>query len=67
MVDKERLVELAERCVDEILNDMTDRKGLRHEWDNIDEGIQEEIRTTWIGFVRAALRSLSTPSMKDGQ
>ena len=44
--------EQAARIVDAIISDLTDRKGLRHEWDNIDEDIQDEIRSTWIKIVK---------------
>ena len=39
--------EVAENIVSEIIKDLSDRRGLRHEWDRIDEDIQAEIRTTW--------------------
>jgi hypothetical protein len=41
----------AEAIVDAIINDLTDRRGLRQAWDQIDEGVQAEIRATWIEFV----------------
>jgi hypothetical protein len=39
--------ERAKALVEMILADLTDRKGLRHAWDMIDEDIQEEIVETW--------------------
>ena len=37
----------AQRIVERIIDDLTDRKGLRHEWDNIDELTQYEIAQEW--------------------
>jgi hypothetical protein len=45
----------APRIVGAILADLTDRRGLRHEWDRIDADIQAEIRATWEGLVRDVL------------
>lgn len=41
----------AAAIVDEIIADLTDRRGLRQEWEEIDPAIREEIRQTWIGIV----------------
>jgi hypothetical protein len=41
----------ARAVVGRILKDLTDRKGLRHVWDEIDETIQEEIYDTWLEIV----------------
>ena len=38
---------LSRKMVNKILEDLTDRRGLRQAWDEIDEEIQEEIRTSW--------------------
>jgi len=40
--------EVADLIVSAILHDLTDRKGLRHAWDDIDEEIQDEIKAEWI-------------------
>lgn len=37
--------------VDAIIKDLTDRRGLRQEWDAIDDDIQDEIRNVWIQIV----------------
>lgn len=37
----------ARAIVEAIIDDLTGRRGLRHEWDNIDDDIQEEIRKAW--------------------
>lgn len=31
--------------------DITDRKGLRQEWEHIDEDIKDEIRKTWFQII----------------
>jgi len=41
----------SEEIVFEIMKDFTDRRGLRQEWDNIDDDIQEEIIETWINKI----------------
>ncbi len=46
----------AEKIVKEILADLTDRRGLRQEWENIDDDIQEEIKSEWIKIVRSNLK-----------
>lgn len=38
------------RAAEAIIDDLTDRKGLRHEFDNIDVDIQDEIKETWAGI-----------------
>jgi len=47
----------AEEIADAIIDDLTDRKGLRHEWDNIDEDIQAEIRAGWINIARRIIEA----------
>jgi len=44
-----------EEIVFDIISDFTDRSGLSQEWDQIDEGIQEEIIETWIDIVETKL------------
>ena len=45
----------AKAIVEAILCDMTDRRGLRQEWDQIDADIQKEIRAEWRRIVIAIL------------
>lgn len=45
----------AENIVDAIIEDFTDRRGLRQEWEQIDADVQAEIRQTWIDIVEAKL------------
>jgi hypothetical protein len=39
--------ELAYETVGKIIGDLTDRRGLRQEWENIDEETQDDIRAAW--------------------
>lgn len=41
----------AEKIVDKIIEDLTDRRGLRQEYEQIDDDIQKEIKDTWINIV----------------
>jgi hypothetical protein len=44
--------EMARKIVDRIIDgDLTDRRGLRQEWDQIDAGVQEEVRQAWTQIV----------------
>ena len=42
---------VASRVVDAILEDLTDRRGLKHEWSKIDADVRAEIKKTWTGIV----------------
>lgn len=44
-------IEVAEHIVEKILEDLTDRKGLRQEWEKIDAEVQEEIKFKWVMIV----------------
>lgn len=46
---------LAKRIVYNIVNDLRDRRGIRHEWDQVDSGIQEEILQTLIEITEQEL------------
>lgn len=46
---------VALEIVDRIIEDLTDRAGLRQEWDRIDEFTQGVIRGTWNMIAYAAL------------
>lgn len=45
----------AEEIVDAIISDLTGRRGLRQEWDQIDEDIQGEIRSKWMILARRVI------------
>lgn len=44
-----------EEIVFELVSDFTDRRGLRQEWEEIDQDIQSEIIDKWISIVKAKL------------
>lgn len=53
----------AERIVRAIVRDITDRRGLRQEWEQIDEKTRKEIRATWAAIVRKELAT----EVREGQ
>jgi hypothetical protein len=42
-------------AVDAIVEDLSDRRGLKHEWRQIEPAIQREIRRTWESLIRETL------------
>jgi len=46
---------LAQIIATNILADVTDRRGWRHEWERFDDDIQIEIFDTWIEIIEKAL------------
>lgn len=40
-----------------IVRDFTDRRGLRHAWEQIDLDIQEEILETWLKIIEEEIRA----------
>lgn len=46
----------AEEIVYNIIHDLSDRRGIKHEFNNIDADIQEELVDTWINIVNKALQ-----------
>jgi len=49
------IVSKEESIVFSILEDFTDRRGLRQAWEEINEDIQEEILKEWIKIVKSNL------------
>ncbi len=43
--------QIAEKIVSKIEEDFTDRRGLRQEWDQIDDETKGEIREAWIEII----------------
>lgn len=41
----------SERAAEAIIQDLSDRRGLKHEWHNIREDIQDEIRAEWSALI----------------
>lgn len=57
-----------ERAVREIEYDLTDRRGLSGEWDQIDDDIKAEIRAAWAGIVKRAIdRAARSTQAGDGE
>ena len=42
-------------AVEDIIEDLSDRRGLGHEWGSIDEDIQTEIQAKWTAIVEARI------------
>ena len=53
---KSDMNETAKIIVDRIILDLTDRRGLRQIWEQLDDEIQEEIRAEWERFAKDALK-----------
>lgn len=47
--------QLAKKIFEAVETDLRDRRGIRHEWDMIDEEIQKEIRDTNVKAIRSLL------------
>ena len=42
--------------VKDIIYDISDRRGLKQEWRQIDEDVQDEIRSTWADIIRSRMQ-----------
>lgn len=42
----------SKRILFDIVSDLTDRRGFRQEWEQVDEDIQEEILSTWLEIIQ---------------
>jgi hypothetical protein len=49
----------ADKAVDKIIYDLSDRRGLRQEWDQIDDEIKCEIKAIWTKIIRRAKKKAS--------
>lgn len=47
---------IAENIVDEVIRDFTGRRGLREAWNDIDRGIQRQIKNNWRNIIVNGLR-----------
>lgn len=54
-VDELERLTVAKRILAGILADLTDRRGLRHEWYGIDDEIQDEIVQAWESIINREL------------
>ena len=48
----------AKIAVRNIIKDLKDRRGLRQEWEQIDEDIQCEIQDVWVAWVLQAIQEM---------
>lgn len=48
---------IAEEMVDRIIEDLSDRKGLQNEWENVDAVIRAEIKEEWRDIIMAVSAS----------
>jgi hypothetical protein len=47
-----------------VLEDMTDRRGFRQEWDQCDKDVQKEILTAWEGIIRETIhKEIGSPGV----
>ena len=53
-----------DKIVDAIIADMSDRRGLKHEWDAIDEDVKREIRVSWASIIREQFAKWSEESTR---
>ena len=60
--DLARAAVVAELIVEDFRRDFTDRRGLRQEWEQIDEDVQAEIIAAWEKLTRARLVRLLSES-----
>lgn len=55
MADIESPRKIAEKCVNSIIRDLSDRSGLDGAWDGIDDDIKAEIRKEWEDIITVEL------------
>lgn len=47
----------SKECLFKLVRDFTDRRGLRQEFDQIDDDIKDEILETWLGIIETFVSS----------
>lgn len=47
-------IDRAKKIVDAIIDDLSDRKGIKHEWNMIDDDVKAEIRQCWADIIMKA-------------
>jgi hypothetical protein len=55
---RERCAEESLSAVENIVEDLSDRRGLRQGWEQIDDEIQSEIKQVWAGIIADAIRKM---------
>lgn len=51
---------ISKKILFEILADFTDRRGLRQEWEQIDDDVQDEILSAWLKIIQNNLEEGQT-------
>ena len=54
----------SQNVLEAIISDLTDRRGLENEWDQIDEDVKQEIKDTWLEIIYQSMieeRATSSP------
>ncbi len=54
--------EQAKKAVEAIVSDLTGRRGLRQEWENIDPEIVADIKEVWADLIDRAFAPKGTPA-----
>lgn len=54
-----------ERAVEAIVSDLSDRRGLKREWAQVEPEIQSEVRNAWAALIRAAMSAPPVESTVD--
>lgn len=55
ILDKVEPSTKAKKAVFNIIEDLTDRRGIKHEFNQIDSDIQDEIIETWTNHINSAM------------
>jgi hypothetical protein len=50
-------VDLVNEAIDNLIKDINDRRGLRQEWEQIDDEIVAEIRQEWFNILAPLVRA----------
>lgn len=70
LFDEYRKRRVAEYSVDDIVKDFTDRRGLRQEWEQIDDDIQKEITDAWkeaiVNRIGQTFEDIEQPTVNEG-
>lgn len=64
MSKEEQSMGWASKAMQQIENDLRGRRGLKNEWDSVDEDVRDEIRDTWTGIVIEAASEDDIGSME---
>ena len=57
-MNKEQVKETAKKIIASLEKDISDRRGLRQEWERIDEGVKAEIHEAWASIITKQIEPL---------